>query len=271
MFKSDHAFESLFGLQVSIQPYLSMENLTRPDRIKKTKYLRGNSRVRDSVPELGDFYDSMSGTEEIAFFEVEGLLYQGDFSGARTLLDEIEPDEGNNVGQNYEAFYSLYASYIEAVDASTVFSSSDSTDLYALAHLCPGVEGACIYQARALYELLYPGIAMYLDDCEEEGARAALQSNQAKSFQPDVSEELLRNIKLYPNPAGDIFYLISESDVSEIAVEIYDMTGRSMNYKREQKSVKVLKIQSELSNGVYQVILSTRMNQRKVVKLIIQK
>src|SRR5258708_760594 len=98
--------------------------------------------------------------------DIEQALNDGDFTTANTILgydiDTLTNTSWDTVTQvrmaddtsmdyivqNYQQYYSLYMRY-----ATMTMTGSDSTNLFALASLCPEVNGAVVYQARALYSL----------------------------------------------------------------------------------------------------------------------
>lgn len=234
------------------------------------RYLQSNSWVRDSVPELADFYDSMSGSEEEALFEVEGLLYEGNFTAARGIMGDIEPDPANNVALNCKEFYRLYADYLESVYDGAVYSGSDSTDLYDLAHLCPGKEGACIYQARALYELLYPGRVNYLDGCDEEGSRPASGSNDENQRNGLLLSQINEMI-LYPNPAKEELFILNPNEEEALSVTIKDMCNRIIFTGIVLIHEHLGKTDLDLVNGIYLVTIVNEKNISVTRKLVVAK
>lgn len=88
---------------------------------------------------------------------------QGELEVAKSINDEFDPDELNNVEQNYVSFYQLLIKYL---DPDVDLTEADSASLQGLAYKCPGEEGACIYQARALYEIMARQHLYYLNECE---------------------------------------------------------------------------------------------------------
>jgi hypothetical protein len=63
------------------------------------------------------------------------------------------------------------------------------------------------------------------------------------------------NIKLFPNPAKSILYLVSENGIVE-KIEIFEMNGRSIFTSYEKGNHIALKI-SDFADGIYLIVIET--------------
>ncbi|MEO6831522.1 MAG: T9SS type A sorting domain-containing protein, partial [Chitinophagaceae bacterium] len=70
---------------------------------------------------------------------------------------------------NYLSYYQLYAQW-----NSNNLSASDSINLLALAQLCPHIDGAVIYEARALKQVITHDYSPYANDCDGGGGSARM-------------------------------------------------------------------------------------------------
>ncbi len=223
-------------------------------------------RLADVGGDLDTYYSSMSGSNIDKFLQVEQLLYAGDYNGARDLLDPIEPAENHPVETNYKNFYALCANYL---DANETLSETDSTALYQLAELCPGTNGACVYQARALYNALF-GLELNYEACgEASGNRAA---NNVSIEQLSLKEENNQtNIKLFPNPATNKLIIFGGKANEVITIDIKEVSGRNVLQKTIQVKSKGYELDLNLINGIYFVTLIDSENKVLNEKLIIAK
>jgi hypothetical protein len=192
-------------------------------------------------------------------------LYAGDYSGARTILSGYDPDDLNTVENNYYAFYQLYANYLEAVDEESEYTDNDAEDLYDLAGLCPGTDGAVIYQARALYNAIYAIMDNY-DDCEDRpGARMAIQSSNLSN------EKNTWTINIFPNPANNSLTLQTNTSTEYLKIAISDLSGRIVVDAHIKIDQFFANLDLDLSNGAYLITIENSGNEKITKKLLVSK
>lgn len=150
---------------------------------------------------------------------------QGELEVAKSINDEFDPDELNNVEQNYVSFYQLLIKYL---DPDVDLTEADSASLQGLAYKCPGEEGACIYQARALYEIMARQHLYYLNECEQAEGRAANNNTEKKV---GIGRNKW-NVQMFPNPTSSKISLLSANENEILDREIKDLSGRLVLKRR---------------------------------------
>ncbi len=81
--------------------------------------------------------------------------------------------------------------------------------------------------------------------------------------------ELIENIKIYPNPATSNIFLNLNS-LENVSIKVIDISGRLMiDTKSSSKNIETIDV-SHLENGIYLISLQDRIN-RRVEKLIISR
>ena len=132
------------------------------------------------------------------------------------------------------------------------FTSADSTALVNLSNLCPYTNGGVVYQARALYNIMYSTFAKFTDNCAL-GTGSRLFDNVVKD-EPAAVNVILKS-KLYPNPNGGNFNIeiASTTDNKTVEVYVYDMAGKIVLYKIEQLQQNKLQLNPNLTYGTYLV------------------
>ncbi len=221
-----------------------------------------NDSIRENITELHDFYYSILGTSIETFYNIESDISNGNISSASSLLSSVS--QTNTIEINYKSFYSLYISYL---NNSKSLSSSDSASLFTLAHLCPGDNGECIYQARALYNALYPGLGNYTDVCDETGSRLANIDSNIKSNK--ASNQELLDVEIFPNPATNQITITSNSGFEVSKITIKDVSGRTVLTQNIKSNGFIANLDLNLINGIYFVTLYNSSNDKVSKKLVI--
>ncbi|WP_317896835.1 T9SS type A sorting domain-containing protein [Aurantibacillus circumpalustris] len=229
--------------------------------------LHFNEDIRTGDAGLEDFYSNESSTTIGIFMEIEEKLYQGNFSDAHTLNDGLNPAELNTVELNYRNYYNLYMKCLDSEEDG--LTSEDSSALRDLAYLCPGENGACIYQARALYKIMSKQPLYFLNDCEEEiGAR---YSNPGSSENTKWINATKLNVQLFPNPAQNSVTFLGKNESEDLFVSIRDVSGRTVLNKNLKTRNFSAKLEIDLINGIYFVAISNNQNKNITRKLVISK
>ena len=171
---------------------------------------------------------------------MEALLNNGNYDSVTTMLgynidsmantgfdsltqvamaDSIGAD---NIVQNYQSFFGLYMKY-----ATASLSSDDSLSIFALAQLCPELNGTVVFQARALYSQIYNDLSIFNDDsCLDMDSTyiAGRHSNNGKTS--IVTNE--QRYSIHPNPNDGNFTIQQYlSDIEPVKVKIYDAIGKT--------------------------------------------
>jgi hypothetical protein len=237
-------------------------------KIAVYRFLHFNDSVVGSATEYEDFYDNLSNSTMDKFIQMEELLYEGNSDDAKSINDAISYDvsELNSVEVNYNNFYRIYANFI-ANEADESLQPGDSASLIDLTLMCPETDGACVYQARALYNYIYHTTLDY-NDCRTESARPGKQTEAARDQK--ITDETW-SATLYPNPACDQVTIITNSQNEDITVMITDLSGRTV-LQTSLKSVDFAsKLHFSLSNGAYLIIITNSHNEKIIRKLLVNR
>ena len=147
-------------------------------------------------------------------------------------------------------------------------SESDVASLYDLASLCPGTNGPAIYQARALYQLLFSTSHEFGNCGDQSGARFASRSNDEKMISATKEPWL---VDVFPNPTQDRLFVKTNRAEEELFVRITDLSGRRVFYSGVCRANGLDAININVANGMYFVKLVGQADEIVVKKLVIQK
>ncbi len=222
------------------------------------RYLDINDSIKDASGTLKPWYNGLAGSSFDKFAQAERKFIVGDLTSARTLYTAITPT--NNIETNYKTYYGLYYSYANNSFAPT--NGTDETNLRSLANGCPSKDGACVYQARALYNTVFEISANY-PVCSTSGARMA---------DINVSEPIASwNINLYPNPATHQLNITSSHADEILEVNIKDLSGRLVFTKTAKLDGFITTLELGLMNGAYLVTVTNKQRGQIIKKLIVEK
>jgi hypothetical protein len=160
---------------------------------------------------------------------------------------------------NYKNYYRLYKNY-----ASNNFKQTninDETNLVNLCASCPGTDGACVYQARALYNAVFNALPNY-PHCQVSSARVAKSDEISKAANP-------WEINLYPNPVNDKLTIESSDENDLLKITISDLSGRILTRSDTQLNGYTVTMDISLINGVYVITVTNSDNEKLIRKLII--
>jgi hypothetical protein len=222
------------------------------------RYLDEHPAQMDSSAQLEAFYDSLTIGSMGKFKQVEEKFFDGQTAQALSINSAIIPE--NNVEWNYKTYYQLYDRY-----TNHNFSSADSSSLYDLASLCPGNEGPCVYQARALYNMIYQTVLQVTENCddpEEQGERRFATNLPKKLSKPWVME-------LFPNPGNGELTLRNPAENELLQLSIKDLSGRLLLNRQISVRNYTADIRLHLQDGVYLVTLKNSKNETSIKKLVI--
>jgi hypothetical protein len=158
-----------------------------------------------------------------------------DTTAAAAILSTLNPD--NSMEENERLVLEIYLATIAR--GIEEFTQEQYELLYGIATQHPLTGGEAVYLARGMIDL-------FVDDSEAEG-------NQRKGQFIDLTKNLRKKGKLFPNPANTEGYYIIKLDESDFGnFQLYDITGIPMfsaALKSGSNTVTIPVIQ--LSGGVY--------------------
>jgi hypothetical protein len=225
------------------------------------RFLHHNDSVRNSGGNYNSFYTILQSSNVGLFNDVEEKLFIGDFAQASSINNSITPS--NIIETNYKLYYNLYISYYTAGS----WNVDDSTDLYDLTQLCPGDEGACVLQARALYNSIYNTVLIY-PMCGAAGSKSA--NNDVLGYSA-INKVQNWEVFLFPNPTKNELTLTSNKENEILKIFIKDLRGRQLKIYELQTHDNKANISLDLINGFYFVTIVNSKNESITKKLLITK
>lgn len=136
------------------------------------------------------------------------------------------------------------------------------SDLTNLCSLCPGLNGACVYQARALYNRVFDLPGNFTDNCESYGEkRAPIAALSAKKWE----------VKMFPNPTSGQLNIVSTKTAELLSIEISDLTGKNLLRQKLKTKDYIAKLDLNLINGAYLIRITNGSNESIIKKLLIFK
>ena len=217
-------------------------------------------RTGNSV--LNNFYNSLAGSNIQKFMQVEQRLNNVDFVGARSINTAITTT--NTVEANYKNYYNLYLTFGEAGFRPTTTLNQEA--LLNLASLCPASNGACVYQARALYNVVFKEVVNYVNNCNKNtGAR------MAGDLQDEPTLLQTWELNIFPNPATNQITLVSNTENEMLNVNITDISGRTVLTQDVKLNGFMVNLDLSLLNGAYVVNIKNSNNETITKKLLIAK
>lgn len=231
--------------------------------------LLGDTCLLNSDPTLQSFFNVTQASEIGQLNQAEEALAQGNFNNASSLLSSFSP--GSAMQANYKLFYNLCLKYL---DSTQVLSSQDSTDIMTLAQKCPFIDGAIIYNARALNQLVNKSMTLYNDNgCDGSAENLMYEpgGGELGRMMRQSTQEKQETYKLFPNPATDKLFVLSMLENEEIKLLVKDVNDKTileskLHVKNYQAETKL-----DLVNGIYFVTLITQNNETIIKKLVISK
>jgi hypothetical protein len=236
-------------------------------QLKYYHMLLANDSLADSSVVLQNFYVANQNTNLGKIADIESNLAQGNLSTAQAMNNALLPT--TTIESNYKNFYNAAINYALQPD-----SLLDSTVVYTLANSCPAINGDVVYAARALYNTVNQTNIYFESNCPYDSlsqtpAASVRRANQTAGIS---TVAVTKTILVYPNPSsGDIY--ISGSDLTDKQwnVEITDVTGRLVLQNTYQVNQGLIKLNTQLNNGVYLVKVITANGQVQQQKVIISK
>ncbi len=169
----------------------------------------------------------------------------------------------NNIEENYKKYQEIYGKY----KIFNNWSATDSTDLKNLAEKCPFSDGAVVYKARALFNLLFEKNEIFPDLCDSRGGERSMKIQ-------NNGEDNQNGITVFPNPTkGEVFVNMSDLEETKVNIQVFDASGKIV-FENQNLDVTngLANFTLNVKNGMYFVhIVDLSNNELKVEKLIINK
>ncbi len=207
-----------------------------------------DSSLLDSSSILSEFYSYAQYSRYKYVTDIGDLLAQGNVSDAQAelwggwsatpALDETTNVQVNDsavddgIVHNYESYYFTYINFL-----NNNMTSSDSANVIMIANLCPRTDGAVVYQARALYNILHDDPKIFFDgNCngEHEVGGHGKQANPAQQngdAGPGLQNMSLQpqSYRLYPNPTSGLLHIMQNMpDKNMVNAEVWNGIGESI-------------------------------------------
>jgi len=182
-------------------------------------------------------FQTMANTSRYQYIcNVEQGIANADYTDAATLLSYplsymasaavdtttgavIADSAGDNVVSNYKLYYGCLVKYM-----TDTLNSVDSANIVLLANMCPYVDGAVVYDARAMYSLIYNDLRMWNDAGCGNGSSML---DRGASPQPSPGERgQLQQYSLSPNPSnGNVTLKQLVPDANPVKAQIWNDAG----------------------------------------------
>ena len=255
--------------------------------------LSADSTLADSSAILQEFRTNAANSRFGYLTNIENDLASGDLSDAQSLLDiafagelyanpSIDLSTGvviadssggpDSVVNNYLNFYNVYLDY-----ANGVLGSSDSMEVSLLAALCPHTNGTVVYQARALYAIIFNDLGVWDDDStcspyfnDTTVGKDGGMGRKTKGGTQSISASQ-QKYTLSPNPnTGHMILLQTLTDNGPVSVEILNAQGQAIYQAQLQFAGKTAKLQVHgLVPGLYLLELRDSSGKRFILKFVV--
>jgi len=154
-----------------------------------------------------------------------------------------------------------------------------------LSYQCPFTDGPIVYQARTLHSIITEEVQPYNDlGCEDRGYSKISNNSPEAAEASDIESVLIANEKttqakfkktsiydIYPNPAQEVFSIISNVKTEKLDIRITDVSGKLLMKKSIITNNYSYELPVDLLNGIYFVNLLNYNGEKIVKKLIISK
>lgn len=237
------------------------------NKILTYRSLKANPNLITGSSVLNNFYTASQTTNLQKAVAIEEDLMANNLSGAQSKISSYTP--ANTIETNYKLYYSTFLK-----TKTNTYASADSLTLLNLANLCPYTNGGVVYQARALYNMLYTGFYKYNDNCNSSANNSRIINNIIST--DNTSQESVNVIlksKLYPNPNMGEFSIELTNKVEQTNVQICIFDNSGKQFVKEQKQITngVVNCNYNLINGIYLVKVIMQDGSVDVHRLIINK
>jgi Secretion system C-terminal sorting domain len=210
------------------------------------------------VPELTSFYNEANALTSPyrKMKNIEADIAAALYSSAQTMNNAFVPSI--YIETNHKNFYDIQIKYL----SGTAITAADKTELLRIALECPHTDGAIVYDARSLYNIIAinegQALNTFTDDCNPSGLFRQAESIKEQEF----------DVEIYPNPStGKFFIALPESKTKAIAIGICNILGQKVSEHTLLIDNGVAPIHLQLLPGLY-FITVTNEKYEKVTKTI---
>jgi len=221
--------------------------------------LKVNQSLLNNSSVLTNFYNNAQNNCLQQLCAIENDLMNTDYTNAQIKINSFSPS--CQIETNYKNYYQILKN-----TKDSTYSISDSLNLISLANQCPYIDGGVVFQARALYNILYRGYYKFAGNCSSS------YSNRQNTEIEEEGISVILKSKLYPNPNNGAFKIELQNPLKTLnfTVVIYDIMGKTV-FKSEYSatSVGMLEIDSKLLKGIYLVKIVFEDNSADIHRLII--
>jgi len=209
---------------------------------KLWQILLADTMLVDSSVILQTFQDMGANSRFAYLTQIEDYIANGYLDSAHAMANtcptpnpQYDPITGvviadssgaSHVVNNYRKYYKILIHYLE--DSITV---AEKDTLTAIAYRCPMTEGAVVYNARALYGVVFNTVTIFSDDiCNPGGeGRPGKHNSTGNAYLPSIENISLavQQYFLSPNPNNGRFILRQKvPDPNLVNVEIWNAEGK---------------------------------------------
>ena len=223
--------------------------------------LKGDPSLTTTSPILQTFTATSVNTSRDKFTIVEDQTSKGNLAAAGSINASISPTI--SIESNHKDFYNTLLNY-----ANNTLTTSDSITVINLSNGCPFTDGSAVYQARALYNVMYDTYQVFLDNCEENTSSRLMKPKEEEV--KDIST--LFDAVIFPNP-GTTNFNIATFGLTEGAVDltISDITGKVVFDSKLQIANALTDFTIDVKGGIYFVkIYDVTLNKTLIKKLVVQ-
>lgn len=239
---------------------------------EKTNYLNKVMAYRQITPPikskssnkvnsaLQQFYNSTAKSNIGDLFLIEQDLMAQNYTQAKSKIAAFVPD--NSIETNYITYYNVYTNSKQGL-----LNSADSLALVTLANGCPFTDGGVVYQARALYSVVFDTYRLFYDICNVSTNQRLIDNKVPKNL------SVINFSRVYPNPtSGSVYIEVSDAlNKEEIEVEVLDITGKIVYSTKQITNGKTILIQPDLVSGTYMLTIKLNNGTTDVHRLVINK
>lgn len=245
---SESVVESKSGFSAS--NFISQNQLFR--------YLKNNADSKSLSTKLSIFYTNNQTSSYGKLSDIEDDLASGNYAVAVSNINSIKPK--NNIESNYLNFYTIYKKW-----ADGSYGEADIDALKTIASKCPFTDGAIVYQARALFNIVNNTVEVFEDNCPQDNKSSSRLMNSSSNG----TINNLWNAAIYPNPATDELYISTNQEKEEVKIIITDVNGRVLIDSSLKTEAFTGRIKLNMNSGIYFVTLSNTSNEKVIKKLVI--
>ncbi len=219
------------------------------------RLLDENPELRANSLDLQTFYENSQAGNRRKLRVAEQLLAGNAYAAAENELSSMMVN--NEADRLSRAYYLLYS----RMEQDSALSVADSLELYGYAALCPYIYGPAVFQARALYGLLFNYAVNFENACPETGSTPQLQQETAMA----VTEAALPGkYRLYPNPSGGSFFVeVVEDTDAPLLVQLIDAFGRVLFEQELEGGREKQLLQTEIPDGMYTLVIINSITDEK--------